>query len=252
MLLEQTLTLLTLMRMHGFASALREQIDRSEQYESLSFDERIGMLVDREHAERESRRLTRRLQQAHLRHKACLEDIDYRKARGLDKAAVRRLGTCQWVGKHQNVIITGATGVGKTYLACAFADQACREGMTASYRRMPRLMNELHVARHDGSYAKLLVRFAKTDLLVIDDWGLAPLADQERRDLLEVLEDRHGNKSTIIATQLPIDAWHKSTGDPTVADAILDRVVHNAHKLSLTGPSMRKQRSNLTTEEAVA
>jgi len=252
MLNEQTLTLLNNMRLPGMAKALREQIDHAEKYMALSFEERVGLLIDHEHTHRESRKLTRRLQQAHLRDKACLEDIDYRQTRGLDKSVVRRLATCDWIAKHQNVIITGATGTGKTYLACALADQACRKGIDAAYRRMPRLMQEMHVARHDGSYSKLLSRFAKMHLLIIDDWGITPLGDQERRDLLEVLEDRHGAKSTIIATQLPVDAWHRYIGDATVADAILDRVVHNAHKLDLKGASMRKVKTNLTSQEASA
>jgi DNA replication protein DnaC len=247
MLTEQTFQLLSAMRMLGFARALREQLE-GDGYDQLAFDERVAMLVDTEHADRESRKLTRRLQQAKLREKACLEDIDYRHARGLDKATVRRLATCKWVDKHQNVILTGPTGVGKTYIACALADQVCREGMTAIYRRMPRLLHELMVARADGSYAKLLARLAKTDVLVLDDWGIAPLTDQERRDLLEVLEDRHGARATVIATQLPVDAWHGYIGEPTIADAILDRLVHNAHRLDLSGGSMRKKRSNLTKE----
>ena len=247
MLTEQTFQLLSSMRMLGFARALREQLD-GDGYDHLAFDERVAMLVDTEHADRESRKLTRRLQQAKLREKACLEDVDYKHARGLDKAMVRRLATCKWVDKHQNVILTGPTGVGKTYIACALADQVCREGMTAIYRRMPRLLHELLVARADGSYSKLLARFAKTDVLVLDDWGIAPLSDQERRDLLEVFEDRHGARSTVIATQLPVDAWHAYIGEPTIADAILDRLVHNAHRLDLNGGSMCKKRSNLTKE----
>ena len=249
MLTEQTFQLLSSMRMLGFARALRQQL-QDDGYEKLSFEERIAMLVDTEHADREARKLTRRLQQAKLRQKACLEDIDYRHARGLDKATVRRLATCQWVDKHQNVILTGPTGVGKTYIACALADQVCREGMTAIYRRMPRLLHELMLARADGSYTKLLARFAKTDVLVLDDWGIAPLSDPERRDLLEVFEDRHGTRSTLLATQLPLDAWHHYIGEPTIADAILDRLVHNAHRLELKGGSMRKKRSNLNKEAA--
>lgn len=247
MLTEQTFQLLSSMRMLGFARALRQQL-HEDGYEKLSFEERIAMLIDTEHADREARKLTRRLQQAKLRQKACLEDIDYRHARGLDKATVRRLATCQWVDKHQNVILTGPTGVGKTYIACALADQVCREGMTAIYRRMPRLLHELMLARADGSYTKLLARFAKTDVVVLDDWGLAPLSDPERRDLLEVFEDRHGTRSTLVATQLPLDAWHRYIGEPTIADAILDRLVHNAHRLELKGGSMRKKRSNLNQE----
>jgi DNA replication protein DnaC len=242
---EQTFQLLSAMRMNGFARALKEQLTNGD-YQHLSFDERVSMLVDREHADREARKLTRRLQHARLRERACLEDLDYRQHRGLDKALVRRLANGEWINKHQNILITGPTGVGKTYLACAFADKACRDGFSALYRRMPRLLHELAVARADGSYAKLLARFAKTDLLVIDDWGLAPMADQDRRDVLEVLEDRHGATSTLVASQLPTDAWHKHVGDPTVADAILDRLVHNAHHIKLQGESMRKSRANLT------
>lgn len=249
MLTEHTFQLLTAMRMPGFARALREQL-QSDGYEKLAFEERVTMLIDTEHADRESRKLTRRLQQARLREKACLEDIDYQHARGLDKTTLRRLATCKWVDKHQNIVLTGPTGVGKTYIACALADQACREGMTVIYRRMPRLLHELLLARADGSYQKLLARFAKTDVLVLDDWGIAPLADQERRDLLEVFEDRHGARSTVIATQLPVDSWHGYIGEPTIADAILDRLVHNAHRLELKGASLRKARTNLTTKES--
>ena len=247
MLTEQTFAQLSSMKLLGFSRALREQLD-SEGYEKLAFEERVALLVDTEHADREARRLTRRLQQAKLREKACLEDIDYGHARGLDKTTLRRLATCKWVQQHQNVILTGPTGVGKTYIACALADQVCRQGMTAIYRRMPRLLHELLVARADGSYSKLLARFAKADVMVIDDWGIAPLADQERRDLLEVFEDRHGARSTILCTQLPIDAWHGYIGEPTIADAILDRLVHNAHRLQLSGASLRKKRANLTPQ----
>jgi len=248
MLIEQTFQQLTSMRMHGFTKALQEQLDKDELKE-LAFDERISLLVDREFRDREDRRLTRRLQQAKLRESACVEDIDYRHARGLDKTLVRRLSSCTWIGKHQNVIITGSTGVGKTYVSCALADKACREGFTAVYRRMPRLLQELVVARADGSYSKLLARLAKMDLLIVDDWGTAPMNEQERRDILEVFEDRHGNRSTVLATQLPIDKWHSYIGDPTIADAILDRLVHNAHHINLSGGSMRKAKANLAKTE---
>ncbi|MEZ4376483.1 MAG: IS21-like element helper ATPase IstB [Polyangiaceae bacterium] len=247
MLIEQTFQLLSSMRMPGFARALREQLDNDD-YQKLSFEERVGLLVDTEYADRESRKLTRRLQHAKLREKACIEDIDYRGSRGVDKAMIRRLATCKWVNKHQNIILTGPTGVGKTYIACALADQVCREGMSAIYRRMPRLLHELLLARADGTYSKLLARFAKTDVLIVDDWGIAPLADQERRDLLEVFEDRHESSSTVLATQLPVEKWHGYIGEPTIADAILDRLVHNAHRVELKGGSMRKKRANLATE----
>jgi DNA replication protein DnaC len=244
MLIEQTFQQLSTMRMHGFTKALQEQLNKDE-LQTLAFDERVSMLVDREFRDREDRKLTRRLQQARLREQACIEDIDYRHARGLDKALIRRLATGGWVKKHQNIIITGRTGVGKTYISCALGEKACRDGYTAVYRRMPRLLQELIIARADGSYAKLLGRVAKMDLLLIDDWGITPLNEQERRDLLEVIEDRHGNRSTVIATQLPVDKWHAYIGDPTIADAILDRLVHNAHQIKLTGGSLRKLKANL-------
>jgi DNA replication protein DnaC len=245
MLNEQTFQLLALMRLHGLARALQEQL-KSEDFQKLSFDERVAMLIDREHSDREARKLSRRLQQARLRERACIEDIDYRHARGLDKSLIRRLITSDWVHKHQNILVTGSTGVGKTYLVCALADKACRDGFSALYRRMPRMLHELAVARADGSYSKLLARIAKTDVLVLDDWGLTPLGDQERREVLELLEDRHGVTSTIVASQLPVETWHKYVGEPTIADAILDRLLHNAHPIKLQGDSMRKARTNLT------
>lgn len=244
MLIEQTFQQLTAMRMHGFTKALQEQLEKDE-LADLGFDERVSMLVDREYRDREDRKLTRRLQQARLRERACVEDVDYRHARGLDQALMRRLTTCTWLNKQQNVLITGPTGVGKTYISCALADKACRESYTAIYRRMPRLLQELLVARADGSYSKLLARIAKMDLLVIDDWGITPMNEQERRDILEVFEDRHGNRSTILATQLPVDKWHAYIGDPTIADAILDRLVHNAHHIKLKGGSLRKAKAKL-------
>lgn len=245
MLTEETFAKLSQLRLHGVARALAQQLDEA-QYNELSFAERVGLLVDREWTEREARCLTRRLQQAKLREPACVEDLDYRHPRGLDRALLQRLATCEWITKHQNVIIEGPTGVGKTFIACALAHKACREGHTALYRRVPRLFHELLVARADGSYARLLSRIAKTDLLVLDDWGLAPLADQERRDLLEVLEDRWGHRATLVAAQLPVSAWHKLIGEPTIADAIVDRLVHHAHRLTLKGESLRKTRSPLT------
>lgn len=250
MLIEQTFHQLSQMRLHGLTKALQEQLDK-EDFKTLDFEERLGMLVDREYRDRENRKLTRRLQYAKLREQACVEDIDYRHSRGLDKSLMQRLAKSDWVRQHQNVIITGPTGVGKTYLSCALADKACRDGLTAIYRRMPRLLQELLIARADGSYSKLLARLAKTDLLVVDDWGIAPLNEQERRDILEVFEDRHGARSTILATQLPVGKWHAYIGDPTIADAILDRLVHNAHQLKLSGTSLRKTRSNLAPSAKV-
>lgn len=248
MMLEDTLDKLSRMRMHGFAHAFREQLE-GDAHDRMPFDARVGMMVDREWTEREARRLTRRLQQAKLREQACVEDIDYQHPRSLDRRLIQRLATCRWVQAHENVIITGPTGAGKTFLACALTHKACRMGHSALYRRVPRLLQELLVARADGSLTKLLAKIAKTHVLVIDDWGLATLADQERRDLLEVLEDRVGARSTIVASQLPVKDWHAVIGEPTVADAFLDRIVHNAHRISLTGESMRKKKARLTKEE---
>lgn len=250
---EETFQKLSEIRLHGFARALHEQLDSSGSYEHLCFEERVGLLVDREWTEREGRGLTRRLQLARLRDRtACIEDVDFRHARGLDRALVKRLATGEWIKKHQNVVITGSTGCGKTYLACALGHKACRDGFSVVYRRVPRLSHELNIARGDGSFPRLLARWAKTDVLILDDWGLAPLGPQERQDLLEVIEDRHGERSTIIAGQLPVKQWHKYIGDPAVADAALDRIVHAAHQLTLQGESMRKIRSALTAEPTSA
>lgn len=246
---EETIQKLQDIRMHGFARALREQLDRPGGFDHLGFDERVGLLVDREWTEREGRGLTRRLQLARLRDRsACLEDIDYGQARGLDRALLQRLAGGGWIAKHQNVVITGATGCGKTYLACALGQKACRDGHSVVYRRIPRLGHELNVARGDGSFPRLLARWAKTDVLILDDFGLVPLGAQERQDLLEVIEDRHGERSTVIAGQLPVKQWHKYIGDPGVADAALDRILHAAHHVTLGGESMRKTRGGLTSE----
>ena len=247
---EETFQKLSAMRFHGFARALREQLDTPDSYQHLAFEDRIGILVDREWTDREARSLSRRLQLAKLRdRRASIEDIDFQHPRGLDRTLTRRLATGEWITKQQNLIIVGSTGCGKTFLACAFGHKACRDGFSVVYRRVPRLLNELQVARADGSLPKLLARWAKTDVLILDDWGLAPLGAQERQDLLEVIEDRHSEHSTIIAGQLPIKEWHKYIGDPAVADAALDRIVHAAHRITLKGESMRKKRSSLTNEE---
>ena len=249
MTVQETFQKLAELRMHGFARALKEQLDRPDDYTDLGFEERIGLLVDREWTEREGRGLTRRLQLARLRDRtACIEDVDFQHPRGLDRAVVKRLATGEWIKKHQNVLITGSTGCGKTYLACALGQKACRDGHSVVYRRVPRLVQELQVARGDGSYPRLLARWAKTDVLILDDFGLTALGAQERHDLLEVIEDRHGERSLVISGQLPVKAWHKYIGDPAVADAALDRVVHNAHQITLKGESMRKTRSTLTEE----
>lgn len=227
------------LRLFGLARALSSPL-QSPQIGQLSFEERLGLLVDSEAAERESRQTASRLKRARLKQAATPEDVDFRHPRGLDRGLFARLMTGRWVSEHQNILIFGPTGVGKTFLACALANQACRQGRSVLYVRLPRLLPALAIGRGDGSYAKSLLQLAKTDVLVIDDWALAPLTDEGRRDLLEIFDDRHGTRSTIITSQLPVKHWHASIGDPTLADAILDRLVHQAHVLDLDGESLRK------------
>ena len=245
MLNHPTLDKLQALRFTGMVKALTEQ-DALPDIEALSFDERLVPLNDMETTEGEPRRLKTRLRQAKLKQNACVEEIDYRHPRGLDKSLMRDLIQCQWIKRHLNLLITGPTGVGKTWIGCALAQKACREGYTALYLRLPRLLQELSIAKGDGTYAKLLVRLAKVDVLILDDWGLSRLIAEQRRDLLEIMEDRHDNRSTIVTSQLPLEKWHNSIGDPTLADAILDRLVHNAYKINLKGESMRKRKSELT------
>jgi DNA replication protein DnaC len=241
MLKEPTIEKLQLMKLGAMAAGWLEQ-QRNGDVTNLSFDERFAMLVDAEWMARENKRFDRALKEAKLRiSAACIEGIDYPARRELDKAVVRQLATCKWVAEHQTVIVTGATGTGKTYVGCALAQQACRKGFRAIYRRAPRLFDELRLARADGSYARLLARLARVDVLVLDDFAIAPVADSDRRDLLEVLEDRHGVRATVITSQLPAERWHDYLADPTVADAICDRVIHGAHRLALKGPSRRKE-----------
>lgn len=229
------------LRLHGLARAWRAQQEDPTMSE-LGFDERLGLLVEAEWAERQNKRLQRLLREAKLRIAgACVEDIDYAKERKLDKALIRQLATGRWIEARHNVVLTGATGVGKTYVACALGQHACRQGYRVLYRRAPRLFDELALARADGSYPRLLTRFARIDVLILDDWGLAPVREAERRDLLEIMEDRHGLRSTIWTSQVPVAQWHDHVGDPTIADAICDRLLHNAHRIVLHGPSRRKQ-----------
>ncbi len=222
----------------GMAKALDEQRRANDTFESLGFEERLGLLVDREATERDAKKLATRLRFASLRQAACVEDIDMRSPRGIDKAVMAHLIDGGWIGRHENLLVTGPTGLGKSWIACALGHKACRDD-----RRVPRLFQALAIARGDGRHARVLKSIERTQLLILDDWGLAVLNANERRDLLEILEDRQGRGSTIVTSQLPIDQWHEAIGDPTLADAILDRLVHNAHRLSLTGESMRRKMS---------
>ena len=241
-MLEMTVGKLNQLKLYGIVEAWTEQT-QATMYASLSFEERLSLLVDREMTVRDNRRLTNLLRGARLRYSsACPEEIDFRTPRGLSKEVILSLMQNGWVKGKQNVIITGPTGSGKTFIACALANSACRSGHSAYYIRLPRLLQELHIARGDGSYGKLLTRLAKYTILLSDDWGLAKLGDKERRDVLEVLEDRHGITSTIVASQIPTEKWHDAIGDPTIADAVLDRLVHNAHMITMSSKaeSMRK------------
>jgi len=250
MLIHPTLDKLRALRLDGFTRGLEEQM-ASPGIESLGFEERLGLLVDREVTDRENKRLVGRLHRAKLRQSACLEDIDFRHPRGLDRSFVMALSGCQWVKEQLNVLIVGATGTGKSYLACALAHRACLEGYSALYVRAPRLFGELAVARGDGGYSKMLRSLAKTELLVLDDWGLTRLNAEERGDLLEIMEDRYQLRSTIVASQLPVDKWHEVIGDSTVGDAVMDRLVNNAYRISLSGESMRRKLSGLTQASQV-
>lgn len=240
MLNEPTTEKLQALRLHGMLAAWQEQ-SRQAEVSGLGFDERFALLVEAEWLKRENERLVRNLREAKLRlAQASLEDLDYAARRELDRAQMRQLATCRWIAEHHNVLITGATGTGKTFVACALAHQACRHGHRALYRRASRLFDELTLARADGTYARVLARVARIDVLVIDDFALAPLDPHQRHDLLELFEDRHDGRSTIMTSQLPVKQWHAYLDDPTVADAICDRLFHNAHRVVLKGPSRRK------------
>ncbi|MBV8825201.1 MAG: IS21-like element helper ATPase IstB [Hyphomicrobiales bacterium] len=230
------------MRLHGMADALKAQ-EQDQAMRELSFLERLAMLVDQQWNWRENQALQRRLKAAKLRGNTCVEDIDYRAARGLDKSVIRALTQeSSWVANHENIFVLGPTGVGKSYIASALAQKACRDGYTVLSTRAAALFRDLNLARADGSLRSLLARLARIDVLVIDDWALAPFTETERRDFWEICEDRYQTRSLILTSQLPVSKWHEQLGDPTLADGILDRIVHNAHRIELRGESMRKTR----------
>jgi DNA replication protein DnaC len=241
MLMEPVVEKLYAMRMGAMVAAWQQQQQDGSAGE-LSFDERFALIVEAEHLARDKRRLTRLLRQAELRlEDACVEDVKASTARGIDRATLRQLASCAWVDQHLNVLVTGMTGVGKSYLGCALAQAACRRGLRALYRRVPRLFDELALAKSDGSYAKVLHAMARADVLILDDLGLGTPTDAQLHDLLEIAEDRYGRRSTVITSQLPVKKWHDWLQDPTLADAILDRLVHNAHRIELKGGSLRKK-----------
>ncbi len=237
---EQTIEKLYDLKLGAMAEAFRDMLARPDQGQ-LSFAERFGLLVDHEWLRREENRLTRRLKAARLKTPATVEAVDLNSPRGLDRQVFLALIGSDYLRNHHNLVISGATGVGKTFLACALADKACRDGFAARYYRLPRLCFELALARADGSYLKLLTQLAKTDLLILDDWGIAPLEGQAQHDLLEVIDDRAQSRSTLVASQVPPGEWHGLFTDPTVADAVLDRLLHNAVRIDLKGGSMRKK-----------
>lgn len=250
MLTEPTIDKLIAMRLRGMAEAFRQQ-QESADLQRLSFEERLGLLIDRQWNWRENRALDRRLRNARLQGPACIEDIDYRTSRGLDRQVVRSLTQeSAWVREHQNLFLLGPTGVGKTWLAKAFAQKACRDGYTALLLKSAELFRNLAIARADGSHSKLLYQLGRVDLLIVDDWAMAPLTEAERRDFLEICDARYQNRSMLLTSQLPVASWHAQIGDPTVADSILDRIVHNAHRIELKGESLRRKRGKTDKENS--
>lgn len=244
-MIEQTITQLRQLKLTGMANALLSQEEQPGAYEGLSFEQRLQLLTDNEELERTHRKQQRLLKAAKLKINAIPEEIDYQHPRGLKQALMASLLQGNWINKHQNLLLTGPCGSGKTYLACALAHQACMQGYKVKYYRLSRLLLELTQTKADGSYSKALQALSRLDLLILDDWGLEPLKAAHRNDLMEIMDDRHGSTSTAIISQLPTDQWYQSIGDNTLADAILDRLMHNAHRIKLKGESMRKLQSIL-------
>lgn len=249
MLNNQTLHTLRSLKLTGMADGLEQQLAQPATHEELGFEQRLALLVDRETMLRSNNKIDRLLKAAKLKLQAQPEDIDYRHPRGLQQSQFADLLNSHWIHQHHNVLITGPTGCGKTYLGCVLATQACRHGLSVRYFRTSRLLESLSIAHGDGRFAKLIQQLAKTELLVLDDWGLEKMTLGQRNDLLEIMEDRHGLHSTLITSQLPVAQWHKAIGDATLADAILDRLLHNSHKLTLKGESMRKTLSKIADSD---
>ena len=247
MLRHPTIDKLQELKLPAMARVLIEQQDIPKAA-ALPFEERLGLLADRELTERDNRRLALRLRHAKLRESAVIEDLDTRTPRGLDKALMLLLATCKWIAEHLNCLICGPTGIGKTWIACALAHKAAREGYSVLYARLPRLLTELDLGRADGRYPKLMKALAKVDVLILDDFAMAPMTDAQRRDLLEIIDDRYQRRSTIVTSQIPQKQWHTAVGEPTLADAILDRLVHNAYKIALSGKSMRNNAKLTNTD----
>jgi len=245
MLIQPLLDKLASLKLVGMREGLREQLDQAA-YRKLSFEDRLGMLLDREWDLRQTRKQTRRMRVARFREAAVIEDLDFSACRGLDRSQTLALTQEDWIRQHLNVIITGPTGAGKTFLACALGQSACRNGVSVRYFQISKLLQKITCARADGSSPKLFETLAKTQLLVIDDWLRHPLTESQTPDLLEILEDRYGRASTLLATQIPVSDWHDRLGNPTLSDAVMDRIIHNAYRLELKGESMRKRRSPLT------
>jgi len=248
MLTLPTLEKMRQLKLNGMVKAFEEQ-SKSSNYSKLSFEERLGHLVEQEALDRDNRKLSTRLKSAKLKHDACVENLDFKSNRKLERGMVLSLAQCKWIKEHRNILITGLTGVGKSFLACALAHKACLEGFSSLYLRVPKLLTELAVAHGDGRYQKIMTALSKVDVLIVDDWGLSKLNETERKDFLEIIEDRHELKSTIVTSQIPVKHWHELIGDSTIADAILDRLVHNSYRIELDGPSRRKMKNETNKKE---